>query len=309
MQAEPAPVGLAVSGGPDSLALLLLANAAFPGGFEVATVDHGIRAEGAAEAITVGRICTKLGIRHATLRVDLGSGPALQERARKARYSALGEWAVTGGLRAIATAHHADDQAETVLMRLARGAGVRGLAGMRAHACVPGWPECALLRPLLGWRRSELEKIVNQAGMKAAVDPSNTNDRFERVRMRKMLAAFPALDPAFVATSASHLAQADSAIEWATQRSFASVETHEGVVYWAPADTPRVIALRILERILARFGPGTPRGNAISRWHDRLAAGKVATLGGVRGDGRSSTWRFAAARAPRFRPSQGSESP
>ena len=288
---------------------MLLAHDAFPGRFEAATVDHGIRAESATEAVAVGLVCAELGIRHSILRVDLGLGPALQERARLARYRALGDWAMARGLRAIATAHHAHDQAETLLMRLARGAGVRGLAGMRARTSLPGQPECALLRPLLGWRKSELEGIVDLAGIEPVLDPSNADDRFERVRMRKMLAAFPALDPALVATSAGHLAEADCAIEWAAQRCFASAETRGGVLYWAPADTPRVIVLRILERIVVGFGRETPRGNAISRWHDRLASGEVATLGGVRGDGRTSTWRFAAAPAPRSLSSRHAERP
>jgi tRNA(Ile)-lysidine synthase len=138
-----APFGLAVSGGPDSMALLLLAHAALPGAIEAATVDHGLRAEAAAEAEFVASICASLGVPHVTLGVRLAPGN-LQSEARVARYSALADWACERGIGAIATAHHADDQAETLLLRLGRASGVAGLAGVRAVGSagpngVPAW--------------------------------------------------------------------------------------------------------------------------------------------------------------------------
>ena len=171
-----------MSGGPDSLALLLLAQAAFPDGVEVATVDHGLRPDSAEEAASVGRICAALAIPHAVLTVDVARTGNLQAAARAARYAALADWRKQRNLHVIATAHHADDQAETLLMRLNRGAGVRGLAGMRAAAPLPGTPEVPLIRPLLGWRRQELVGIVAGSGIAAVNDPSNENLRFERVR-------------------------------------------------------------------------------------------------------------------------------
>ena len=117
-----ARLGVAVSGGPDSLALLLLAQAAFPGLVEAATVDHRLRPESTIEALHVEDICARLGCPHAILDVEVPDGPAgLQAEARGARYRALGLWAEARGLPHVATAHHADDQAETVLMRLQRG--------------------------------------------------------------------------------------------------------------------------------------------------------------------------------------------
>lgn len=297
----PRRAGLAVSGGPDSLALLLLAHAGMPGSFEVATVDHGIRPESAAEAAHVGRICAERGIRHVTLRLNLYAGPALQERARAARYQALGDWAKAADLSAVVTAHHADDQAETLLMRLSRGAGVRGLAAMRGTSPLPEHPECSLLRPLLGWRRRELLEIVAAAGIEAVADPSNADPHFERVRFREILAAVTSLDPLALTASASHLADADAAIEWATKRCLASVEVRAGVLQWTPADTPRAVVMRVLENVVVDLGGSRPRGNALARWHDRLVAGEVATLAGVRGDGRASEWRFTVAPAPRRR--------
>src|SRR5262249_6924657 len=145
-------IGVAVSGGPDSLALLLLVAAARPGQVEAATVDHGLRSEAHEEAATVGRWCGGLGVPHAILTARWTEVPetAIQERARAQRYGLLGFWAKERGLAALATGHQADDQAETLLMRLARGSGVRGLAGMRPRSVAPG-SHVRLIRPLLGW--------------------------------------------------------------------------------------------------------------------------------------------------------------
>ena len=296
---ERTSVGLAVSGVPDSLGLLLLAQSVIPGSFMVATVDHGFRPDSANEARDVASLCDKLGIRHNILTLALSHGPALQERARGARYAALGDWAVRNGLPAIVTAHHANDQAETLLMRLSRGAGVRGLAAMRPRSPLPGQPDCMLLRPLLGWRRSELAAIVAKAGIQPVIDPSNSDLRFERARMRLELCSMKGLDPLAVAASARHLAEAEAAIAWAAERSFACFRMDDGVGYWEPADVPKVVAMRVLERIVAELGAEKPRGNALSSWHDRLRAGGIATLAGVRGDGRTKEWRFSLARKPR----------
>ena len=291
----PVQVGLAVSGGPDSLALLLLAHQA-PGGFEVATVDHGLRPESADEAQAVASLCESLGVHHTTLRPTIAPTGNLQSNARAARYAALGEWAKARRLDAIVTAHHADDQAETLLMRLSRGAGVRGLAGMRRLATVPGHPDLPLLRPLLGWRKRELEAIVAEAGLDPARDPSNTDRRFERVNVRNGLAAAPWLDAAALAASAAHLAEADTALDWAAAREWDERVTRAAKALTYLPLAPRAVQLRVLERIVALLGnEGTPRGSEIARLHAALSAGGVATLGGVRAAGRSDGWRFTPA--------------
>ena len=295
-------VGLAVSGGPDSLALLLLARDALPNRFEVATVDHGLRPEAAAEANLVAVLCGKLGIAHATLRPAVATTGNLQANARAARYAALGDWAKARGLAAIVTAHHLDDQAETLLMRLNRGAGVRGLAGMRGAASVPGHPALPLLRPLLGWRKAELEAIVAEAGIESARDPSNADPRFERVRVRESLADTPWLDPAALAASAAHLAEADAALDWAAAREWDERVLHsdDGLFYRPLA--PRAVRLRVIEWIVAMLGhEGTPRGAEIARLDDALSAGGIATLGGVRGEASDESWRFAPAPPRRSR--------
>lgn len=285
------PVGLAVSGGPDSLALLLLAHQVLGAGrIAVATVDHGLRDTSAAEAALVGQVCAARGIPHATLPIALAAGSAVQERARDERYRALEAWCRKRGLAALVTAHHADDQAETLVMRMNRGAGLRGVAGMRAAAVVPGGT-LPLLRPLLGWRRAALVAYVADAGIAAVDDPSNRDMRFERVRVRGGLAGAPWLDPAGFAATAGHLAEADAALDWAAEQICAKIPGSDVAL---DPGLPRALALRVLERVIVRVGGKAPRGGDLARWHDRLAAGEVATLAGVRGDGRTRPWRFTA---------------
>ena len=283
-----------MSGGPDSLALLLLAHAAIPGRFEVATVDHGLREESAEEAAAVAAICADRAIPHATLRVQVAKGN-MQAQARAARYHALGQWLGSRGLAGLATAHHADDQAETLLMRLNRGAGVRGLAGMRRRSALPGAPDLPLVRPLLGWRRAELATVVQAAGIPAAQDPSNTNERFDRVKVRQGLADAPWLDPVALAQSADLLGDADDVLAWATDREWVEAvsEGEPGITY--RPGSPRAVRLRVLERIVARIGTSTPRGSELARWLDALEAGQTATLSGVKGRGGRDEWHFLPA--------------
>lgn len=125
LHADAAPLLLAVSGGPDSMAMLTLAVAAFPGRIAVATVDHGLRAEAADEVRMVADHCATLGVPHHGLRPGTPiAGASIQSQAREARYALLADHARTIGAAAILTAHHADDQAETFLMRAARGGAV-----------------------------------------------------------------------------------------------------------------------------------------------------------------------------------------
>lgn len=280
-----------MSGGPDSLALLLIAHRACPGRIAAATVDHGLRAEAGAEAEMVAGLCRRLGVPHEVLTLKLARGPAVQARAREARYAALAGWMRAEGLATLITAHHADDQAETLIMRFNRGSGLRGLAGMRGRVSVPGAPTLALLRPLLDWRRDELAAICAAAGVLPADDPSNRDAAFERVRVREGLAHADWIDPAGLAASAARLAEADAAIEWAADREWDHVAQGPVEASYNPA-APRAVRLRVLERIVALLGEGNPRGTELARWLDRLESGQVATLAGLRGDGRERPWRF-----------------
>jgi tRNA(Ile)-lysidine synthase len=280
------PLGLAVSGGPDSLALLLLAHEAFSGQIAVVSIDHGLRPEAAGEVELVERIARARGIPFTPIRVTLGKGNT-QAQARAARYAALGEWAEAHRLGAVATAHHADDQAETLLMRLNRGSGLAGLAGVRAHSVIEG-TETPLLRPLLGWRKSELAALVAAAGITPAQDPSNANPEFDRVRIRQALADAEWLDPVQLAASAAHIAEGWGALEW-----YAELDWHEMVMreqgdagkegalgFSYCANVPRVIAIETILRIIRELGGHATRAEAARAW-DRLWAGENASLGGV----------------------------
>lgn len=157
-----------VSGGADSLALLVLATEA---GCRVTAVhvDHGLRPGSEAEADVVAQAASRFGAAFQSVRVELADGPNLEARARAARQRALGADAATG--------HTADDQAETVLSNLLRGAGVHGLSGMRAGA----------RHPILGLRRSETVALCGHRGLEPVVDPSNQDPRFLRNRIRHEL--------------------------------------------------------------------------------------------------------------------------
>ena len=286
-------VGIAVSGGPDSLALLLLAAAARPGQVEAATIDHGLRKESADEARFVAGICDRLGIAHHVVRVSVGSGSSLQAQARAARYRALGDWAVERGLEAVATAHHADDQAETLLMRLARGAGLSGLSATRRKRVLE--PGIHLVRPLLGWRRQDLGAIVRAAGLEAVDDPANRDPRHDRSRFRGLVERSEWADSERLALSAQWLAEADEAIEWSV-RELADRRIGEDGAKLAIEATglPREIQRRLLLHAFDRLGAARPRGPDIDRALRALGEGRTVTLGGLKLEG-GTTWRIAAA--------------
>jgi tRNA(Ile)-lysidine synthase len=282
-------VGVAVSGGPDSLALLLLAAAARPGEIEAATVDHGLRPESAGEAAFVAGICAGLGVPHAALRPDAPIAGNLKSAARRARYALLEAWRAERGLDWLLTAHHADDQAETVLMRLNRGSGVAGLSGVRA---VNG----RVARPLLGWRRAELAAVVADEGIAAVADPTNADPRFDRARLRAALAGADWLDVPALARSAAALAEVEAALAWAAERGWTERvrATGEGFAL-EPGGLPAELCRRLVLRILGDLAPAAaPRGDEVSRLIARLEAGRTATLAGVKASG-GACWRFAAA--------------
>lgn len=291
--AADARVGLAVSGGPDSLALLILAHAAFPSQIAVATVDHGLRAESAAEARFVADICATRAIPHTTLTVKVASaGDGLQAAARVARYAALETWRAHDDCGFIATAHHADDQAETLLMRAVRGAGVGGLAGIRAQ-------NRAVIRPLLGWRRAELTAIVSEAGITAIDDPSNRDFRYDRSRMRALLATAPELDVPGLATAAARLADAAQALDWATDRLWAErVTIADGTVRLDPAGLPAEFVHRLVRRTLAIFDY-QGRADRIAPLIARLGSGQPASIGAIIARP-SALWTFSLAPPRRF---------
>lgn len=271
----------------------MLAAEALPGRVEAATVDHGLRPESADEARDAAKVCAALGVPHAILGVTVEPGN-VQSEARAARYAALAGWMDQRGLAALATAHHADDQAETLLMRLNRASGVAGLAGVRAKGLVPG-TELPLLRPLLGWRRAELAGIVEAAGIAAAQDPSNANDRFDRVRLRKAMAGADWLDIPALAESAANLADADAALDWAMRREWVECVTRDGLGVTYRPQAPRAIALRVLARIVRELTGEEPRGSAVARLFDTLLAGQPASIGSLVVRPMRGAWSFTPA--------------
>jgi tRNA(Ile)-lysidine synthase len=222
----------------------------------------------------------------------------VQAEARRARYAALGRWCGERDLTALATGHHADDQAETLLLRLNRASGAAGLAGTRARGVVPD-TAIPLLRPLLNWRRGELAGIVAAAGVEAALDPSNGDDRFDRARLRKAIAGADWLDVSAIAESAGHLADADAALDWAARREWQECVTAGGLATVYRPKAPRAVALRVLARIVEQLDGESPRGAATARLYDTLMTRQPASIGNLVARPMPDGWSFT--RAPKRR--------
>ena len=297
-------VGIAVSGGPDSLALLLLSAAARPGLIEAATVDHALREGSRAEAEMVAQTCGMLGIEHQILTVSWDALPEsrIQAAASEQRYRLLKRWAESGNVTKLATAHHLDDQAETVLMRLNRGAGVGGLSGVRASR--PLTATVDVIRPLIRWRRSELVDVCRAAQLRPVDDPSNDDMRFERTKVRRLLASSGWFDPAQIAQSADHLHDADEALEWAAGRLIAErVRREGGDILVDGRGLPAELQRRLLIAAHELAGNMALRGPDLRRAILSLCAGRTVTLGGVKMIG-EPVWRLQMA-PPRNPPKQG----
>lgn len=211
-------LGLAVSGGGDSIALLrLAADWAVDAGVSLTavTVDHGLRAEAPQEAQFVAQLCAELGVSHETLRWTGWDGAGnLQDRARQARYDLIADWAGRQGVGAVALAHTQDDQAETFLMRLARASGVDGLSAMADRRV----GQIRFLRPLMAVSRADLRTYLTGLGQGWVEDPSNVDPTYERVQMRQQSASLAKVGITAQALSdvAANMAQARSALNWAT---------------------------------------------------------------------------------------------
>ena len=314
------PIALAVSGGPDSMAMLALAAAAFPGQVHAATVDHRLRAASAGEARIVAAWCEGSGIPHATLVVedDIGTS-AVQERARDRRYGLMLHWAVEISAKCLATAHHADDQAETFLMRAARGSGVAGLAGIRARqprevsqpvgssgAVFDVW-NVDMVRPLLGWRVAELRALATTLDLPFIDDPSNADPHYDRTRFRALLQDAPWLDPQQIAKSAAHAAESDATLReieawlWRTRKVVpVGVDDPDFQSWLDIADLPRELKRRMCRSAIdsVRSVNGITRpdfddSTNVEALLDALEAGKSANQAGILVSVRGSVWRFA----------------
>jgi len=260
-------LALAVSGGPDSVALMHLAVGwtRSHGGspkLSVLTVDHGLRPESRDEAKMVQHQAKQLGLPHAILAWEREDAVStnVQARARAARYELMAAWCHAHDIPALVTAHHLDDQAETFLMRLARGSGLDGLAAIPERST---WAGIAVLRPLLDLPKTRLVATLDDRGIEYVTDPSNVDPRFERARMRNNIEALAklGLTPEALALSAQRLRRAREALEqyaegFLAKHSEMSEAGYATVDAQALAAAPQEIALRALARLIGAVGGG-----------------------------------------------------
>ncbi|MEO0893763.1 MAG: tRNA lysidine(34) synthetase TilS [Pseudomonadota bacterium] len=284
--APPNHLAVAISGGSDSLALLSLCHAwRHEGGpnLSAVTVDHGLRPTSAQEAAEVAQRCADWNIPHDTLHWTKGAtGGNLQDQARRARYAMMAGWAATKGIDVIALGHTQDDQAETFLMRLARGSGLDGLSAMRS-----AWQmgDTQFARPLLDCSREALRDHLRAQNLTWVEDSSNTDPAYDRARVR---AALPELGIGADTLSdvAGHLAQARDALHAVTMneaRKIARVEhgdvilDHAGLCNLHP-DIARRLLLCAMRWINGADYP--PRGKALAAVQADCMAGRRSVLQG-----------------------------
>ena len=265
---------LAVSGGPDSTALMVLA-ARWRDALHTTpkllavTVDHGLRKESKREAADVARLARKLKIAHRILRWT-GKKPktGLQQAARDARYRLLADAARKARASHILTAHTRDDQAETVLIRMMRGSGVTGLAAMARTTALPasGEHQIKLVRPLLDIPKSRLIATLRAAKIPFADDPSNRDPRFTRARLRALMPqlAREGLDAGRLALLARRLKRADAAIEALVREAVAMLTSPGKMPNSVAIDAGRLglmpdeVALRVVGRAVTQIGDEGP---------------------------------------------------
>lgn len=292
-----ASMALAVSGGGDSIALMhLFADWQAKAKASVLIVDHGLREGSAREAKRVRDWAKRAGFAAEVLtwKGARKSDTAIEERARDARYRLLGAWCRKHRVKNLMVAHTREDQAETFLLRLARGSGVDGLASMRMKSALPlaGFDSVTLYRPLLGITRSDLRDDLKRRGIAWLEDPMNADPRFARVRMRGLL---PLLEDAGIAVSriaeaAGHLARAREALEGATEAFLAAharIGRDSALLDRAALNAAHPeIALRALSAILTRLSgaPYRPRFERLESLFAALGAERFSarTLAGCR---------------------------
>lgn len=284
-------IGVAVSGGSDSVAMLhLLAEAAHARSVPImaATVDHGLRPEARQEAAFVGDLCKNLGVPHDILLWEHGTiAGNMMAMAREARYQLLSAWAGRNGLARVALAHTANDQAETFLMGLSRSAGIDGLSGMRRVFHQNG---IAFDRPFLSCTRDQLRGYLVRRGVRWIDDPTNENERFNRVKARRVLQALEPLGITvpLLADVVDHLAMSREALQTATVQAATDIisEIGGGLSFdFLPFHRSGPEICRRLLIGMIRWMNGeiyAPREIKIANLMDAIAERRDATLGGVR---------------------------
>ena len=276
-------LALAVSGGSDSTALMVAAaNAGQKQNITVLSVDHGLRADAASDVVRVGKLAEQLGLRFAALQWQHdGVETGVQEKARTARYDLMTEWCRQNGIKTLITAHTLDDQAETMLMRLARGSGVDGLSGMAART---RWNGIAIVRPLLTVERKQLRHFLRQKNITWSDDPSNENDQFERVRIRAMIDQLGqnGIDKAALALSARRLGRARAALdELADEFMAGNVEVFATGYCQVERDGLETASMETVIRVMGRlieWAGGRPEPVSMAKLErlcEQLLAGKL----------------------------------
>lgn len=289
-------VAVAVSGGADSMALALLVQKWSRGrGVTVTalTVDHQLRTESASEAARVAEWMAARGLNHVCLKWDEGQRHSARESsaqaaAREARYRLLTAWCSDHGVNVLAIAHHADDQVETFLMRLTRGSGLAGLAGIAERTDING---VSVVRPLLAFPKSRLEATCKAVNQPWVSDPSNDDDGYARTRFRKarQFLSDEGLSDARLLATVGHLRRAQDAIDAAVSAiARTGLSRDRFGVYTLNAsvlqDVPSEVALRLVARILAAAAGDSygPRFESLERLLAQLTKSEdaKATLGG-----------------------------
>ena len=280
------PLGIAVSGGSDSVALLHLMAEWSGAPLRCITIDHRLRADSAAEASQVASICAALGVPHDMVVWDGWDGQGnLAEAAREGRYRLMGDWAARHDLAGIALGHTADDVAETLLMRIARRAGVDGLAAMQARRGAYG---TVLHRPLLGALRADLRAYLAQRGAGWIDDPTNDDPRYRRTQARRALAALAPvhIDAGALADVAAHLSEARGTLaHYAAIEAARIVAENRGDLLLEGAGLAALrpdMARRILGAALTWISGARARGPDVTRLLGALSAGQGGTLAGCR---------------------------
>lgn len=284
-------LGVAVSGGGDSMALLHLMSRVAPQvgwSLRAVTVDHRLRAEAAEEAAFVGKVCSGLGIPHDIVVWEHGAiSGNLMEAARLARYRLMSDWAKGHGIADVALAHTADDDAETFLIGLSRAAGLEGLSGMRRSFVEA---DVIFRRPLLLQQREELRAYLSRHGLTWIEDPTNDNDRFTRTKARRALKALKPLGITVdrLSTVIHNLRMAQGVVEVAVRTAAEEVitETAGALVFDRRAfmhlgpEIDRLLVQGMLGWMTGK--PHAPRADHLRNLHSALFNLKDATLSGCR---------------------------
>ena len=312
-------IAVAVSGGADSMALMVLADrwARATGGKAIGiTVDHGLRQDGAAEAQQVGVWLNARTIEHHVLtwQPDEKIKSAVQERARIARYHLMAEWCAANGVRHLLVGHHLEDQAETFLMRLGHGSGLDGLAAMAPVRNAFDGFELSLLRPLLKISKMRLRQTLKEQGQVWIEDPSNMNPAFERVRTRHLvdqLCRHEGISPELLAGAACGAGALKRVLESAVDAFLAAYEVKAGKGA-CEIDLGAFLALdpelqrRTLVRLVAGIGgdkypPAALKMSRLLAWVRGEKAGRGRTLGHCR-ISRGARFLHVSPEQPRQRP-------